>query len=465
MPTANRRLRPNLVRVYRKIVRDWYKVSDDTLAGDDDFGRRRPPRTLTDDLDLQAKFWWWPTTRRLPGSNQPRGVDAADSGTPKWPCLVYVHGGHWRQSDGRRSRHVPDENDARRLFRLFARRGVVVCSVQYRGAAPRFAKQREFYMSRGLKLLSGDVPFGKAPAAMRDVFRALRYVRELAKRGTIPVDPDRIGLLGTSAGASICELVGLWNANRLDLGAITNVADPSGEIPEEYDMDFQDERIGGEKVVIDEDPTAPNTVVAPKIVIVASSPSAELPNPDGKRSVKWAFQSWTDPLPVPEPEEGGTEQEAYAQLRSERWAAASAVTYVKSVSIDGTAVDTKDNVVPPFLFLVGQGDTLTRNALTLGSADRDGLVPLINSEVDNEDAAMIPVGSTARAVSFLSYDGYADLSAGERRSIYRPFTGHSNWKLPAGARNMVNVVMRYLARPAIGWAVPAVSAKRHVRRG
>ncbi len=91
------------------------------------------------------------------------------------PAVVYIHGGGWRS--GQR------ENDAATADRL-ARTGYVVVNIDYR-----------------------LVPDGVFPLAVQDAFCALAFVR--AHATDLGVDPDRIAVMGHSAGAHLAALVGV----------------------------------------------------------------------------------------------------------------------------------------------------------------------------------------------------------------------------------------------------------------
>jgi acetyl esterase/lipase len=89
------------------------------------------------------------------------------------PLLVYVHGGGWRAGD----RHWGGATS-------HARMGLTVASVEYR--------------------LSGTATY---PAAVRDVVAAVTWLRTRAA-STAGIDPDRVVLVGGSAGAHLVALVG-----------------------------------------------------------------------------------------------------------------------------------------------------------------------------------------------------------------------------------------------------------------
>ncbi len=88
------------------------------------------------------------------------------------PALLWIHGGGWKQGD--KNHHV---NAA-----LLADAGFVAATLSYR--------------------LSGNSPF---PAAIEDCKCAIRFLRaNAAKYG---IDPDHIGVAGSSSGGHLAELV------------------------------------------------------------------------------------------------------------------------------------------------------------------------------------------------------------------------------------------------------------------
>jgi acetyl esterase/lipase len=98
------------------------------------------------------------------------------------PGLIFVHGGAWKEGSrknyGTYSRH-------------FAAKGYVVATIEYR--------------------LSGEAPF---PAAIQDVNCAIRWMR--ANAAKLGVDPNRIGLVGGSAGGHLV-LLAAYAANDPEL--------------------------------------------------------------------------------------------------------------------------------------------------------------------------------------------------------------------------------------------------------
>ncbi len=90
------------------------------------------------------------------------------------PALIFVHGGGWKS--GRR-------DDYRYYGIKFAQRGFVVASISYR--------------------LRNVAPF---PAAVEDAKCAVRWIR--ANAAMLNVDPERIAIVGGSAGGYLAMMVG-----------------------------------------------------------------------------------------------------------------------------------------------------------------------------------------------------------------------------------------------------------------
>jgi len=91
------------------------------------------------------------------------------------PVLVWLHGGAFTGGD---------KSNASKYAPLFAQQGIAVASVNYRLA-----------------------PGAIFPAQIQDVKGAIRFLR--ANAGKYNLDASHIGVLGTSAGASIASLVGV----------------------------------------------------------------------------------------------------------------------------------------------------------------------------------------------------------------------------------------------------------------
>ena len=95
--------------------------------------------------------------------------------TRKYPCVVWICGGAWIQMD--RSAHLA-------YLSVLAQQGFVVASVEYR--------------------TSNEAKF---PAPLQDVKAGIRYLRAHADRFNI--DPDRIGIIGRSAGGHLSALAAM----------------------------------------------------------------------------------------------------------------------------------------------------------------------------------------------------------------------------------------------------------------
>ncbi len=91
------------------------------------------------------------------------------------PALVYIHGGGLAKGD---------KNKFNKQLTKMAKRGVIAASVMY-----RFATEHRF------------------PAAIEDVKSAIRFLKAHSKE--LNLNPDRIVILGVSAGAYLATMVGV----------------------------------------------------------------------------------------------------------------------------------------------------------------------------------------------------------------------------------------------------------------
>ncbi len=98
-----------------------------------------------------------------------------DSTNRQFPLLIYIGGGGWRTS--KPERHLPELN-------FFAQSGFAVASIQYR-----------------------TTETSVFPAQIEDVRTAIRYFRKNAK--DLHVDPDRIFVMGASAGGYLAAMAAL----------------------------------------------------------------------------------------------------------------------------------------------------------------------------------------------------------------------------------------------------------------
>lgn len=104
------------------------------------------------------------------------------NGTGPWPLVVWVHGGGWLGGS-----RLPIPNSVTRLLPL----GYAVASIDYR--------------------LSGQAIW---PAQIQDCKAAIRFLR--ANAGSYGLDPDRIAVMGSSAGGHLVAALGVMG----DVGAV-----------------------------------------------------------------------------------------------------------------------------------------------------------------------------------------------------------------------------------------------------
>ncbi len=135
----------------------------------------------------------WQTKDLLLDVYEPEGED--DS--PK-PALIMIHGGGFMEGDKDKSQIVDFAN-------YFARRGIVCFSIQYRlmddhPPAPSYWDSVDLVAA--------------AHASMVDVKAAIRFVR--ANAATYNVNPDKIALMGESAGAIAGVTAAVTNDGQYD---------------------------------------------------------------------------------------------------------------------------------------------------------------------------------------------------------------------------------------------------------
>lgn len=121
----------------------------------------------------------------------------------RYPVLVAVHGGGWQGGD---------RKSFAQWGTYLAQRGYALFAIKYR------------LVRKGVKAY---------PDAIDDVHAAIRFVRAEADR--LEIDPQRIGLLGTSAGAHLAALAALTNREEEPDAVIKLVVASSGI----YDMKAQ----------------------------------------------------------------------------------------------------------------------------------------------------------------------------------------------------------------------------------
>jgi acetyl esterase/lipase len=126
-------------------------------------------------------------------------------GSSRQPVLIWVHGGGWF-----RGQPTPCP------IAWLTTHGYTVAAVEYR-------------------LLSRESPF---PAQLDDLRTALDWLR--ANSALCQADPERIGLVGASAGGLLATLLGLDPANRLDcVVTFFPVTDPARLLSAEHPVDWR----------------------------------------------------------------------------------------------------------------------------------------------------------------------------------------------------------------------------------
>ena len=100
-------------------------------------------------------------------------------GVGPFPAILFFHGGGWQAGDKSHGHH---------WIRTFADSGFVGVTVRYR-FAPTF----------------------KWPSQVEDVKAAIRYIR--ANAASYNVDPDRIGVMGESAGGYLALMAGMTDSD------------------------------------------------------------------------------------------------------------------------------------------------------------------------------------------------------------------------------------------------------------
>jgi acetyl esterase/lipase len=152
---------------------------------------RKGPLTVTVPTDLEII----PDLEYGTGGERPLRLDVVKPKAPgarPRPLLVWIHGGAWGSGN--------KEGGVEGLL-WFAQQGYVCATVEYR--------------------LSKEAPF---PAQIHDCKAAIRYLRANAAR--FGIDPQRIGVWGSSAGAHLAALLGTsGDTDQLDgLGGTPGVS-------------------------------------------------------------------------------------------------------------------------------------------------------------------------------------------------------------------------------------------------
>ena len=118
----------------------------------------------------------------------------AQSGDGPFPAVVFLHGGGWRAGNRQEMNH---------FIEGIARLGYVGITVEYR-----------------------LVPAARFPAQVEDCKAAVRWLR--ANAGKYRIHPDRIGVVGFSAGGHLASMLGVTASKDGFEGAGGNPASPAG---------------------------------------------------------------------------------------------------------------------------------------------------------------------------------------------------------------------------------------------
>lgn len=123
----------------------------------------------------------------------------------KCPAAIAIYGGAWRQGD-------PGKNEA--FSRYLAARGYSTIAIDYRHA-----------------------PQYRFPTQLEDVRTALSYI--LSHADELEIDPDRLALIGRSAGAHLAMLVA-YQADDFPIKAVVNYYGPVNLVEPYYDPPVPD---------------------------------------------------------------------------------------------------------------------------------------------------------------------------------------------------------------------------------
>jgi acetyl esterase/lipase len=142
--------------------------------------------TGNDELSLLLETTTYTTQNGVRYQNDSSPYHLLDAYLPDgdgpFPALIYVHGGGWVQ--GNRS-------DFNAIAELYAKRGIAGFSIDYS--------------------LSSENQTAW-PQDLNDVITAIQYIQENA--AYYNVDPEKIALMGSSAGAHLISLVGTLSGNE-----------------------------------------------------------------------------------------------------------------------------------------------------------------------------------------------------------------------------------------------------------
>lgn len=139
-----------------------------------------PKYTVVTDITFSQVDAWFAHSRR----DLKMDLIYPEDRTKKYPCIVWVCGGGWLELA--KSAHLA-------YLAQLARSGFVVASVEYR--------------------TSNEAVF---PTQLEDVKSGIRYLKAHADRYSIA--PNRVGIMGESAGGYLAAMAGLIDDKKYDVG-------------------------------------------------------------------------------------------------------------------------------------------------------------------------------------------------------------------------------------------------------
>jgi acetyl esterase/lipase len=269
---------------------------------------------------------------------------------PPWPVVVFAHGGGWVGGA------APNPSPQKLLNQLTIR-GIVCVNVNFRTTLRLGDRMRSRKGTAAAKYVESRA----FPAAVRDLKAAVRRVRREIDVGVLEVvgNPDRIGVCGTSSGASLMSTVALTDEDRLDTKLLETlgVEDLEG-LHEERALDTKPDE-DGKNVALDDvsDYSSAVDFVAP----IAT------PHPDLQQQIVIG-EAWKSAV---EQKRGVF---AYTEKNPELVAKASPRSYLVKQELSGL-VPVGGNL-PEFLFF---------------HAENDPVVSLLGIDSDEDDADALKV--------------------------------------------------------------------------
>lgn len=127
------------------------------------------------------------------------------------PLVMWLHGGAWRIGD---RTLIADDDD------MLPRAGIATASIDYR--------------------LSGEASF---PAPLDDARTALRWLRDHAAE--FGIDPSRVGVWGSSAGAHLASLLALTAPTSESIAAVVHGYGPADLLAPDQDNPATEALLGG----------------------------------------------------------------------------------------------------------------------------------------------------------------------------------------------------------------------------